>query len=213
MITPYQMEQIKCKFFQYDVGYKKFQGITTERLEEIKKDIERFEEITFDPKRSKYEGKLDRYYRILAHLTTRRDYTFDEKVAFVIMACDPNQVLYVDYKKFDIQSNASIEKIEDQEEKIAAKQYNDMLITELASGVRDKIGFYEPKLLRFEEGFYKKFTKELIPYSGKDYGDTLFKLPHDFTSMSATDYLFCKSQVSRYLSKVENVDIDDLQYF
>ena len=143
MITPYQMEQIKCKFFQYDVGYKKFQGITTERLEEIKKDIERFEEITFDPKRSKYEGKLDRYYRILAHLTTRRDYTFDEKVAFVIMACDPNQVLYVDYKKFDIQSNASIEKIEDQEEKIAAKQYNDMLITELASGVRDKIGFYD----------------------------------------------------------------------
>lgn len=212
MFTPEKMQQIKCKFFQYDVGYKKFGAVTKERLDEIKKDIEDFENKILDSTYKKKSFRLDRYYRILAYLSTRRDYTYDEKVAFVLLSCDPELSLYKGYRALDFQSSATIEAMEDPKDQVRAKEYNELLFTELGAEVRSQIGFYEPKLLKYEEAFFKKFVKELIPYSGKDYGDNLFKLPHDFTQMTPTEYLFCKSQVSKYLTRVENVDIKTAIY-
>lgn len=212
MFTPEKMNQIKGKFYQYDVEYKKFNDVTKERLEEIKKDIKNFENRILNDTYKKKTFRLDRYYRILAYLSTKRDYTYDEKVAFVLLSCDPDLAFYKGYKSLDFQSSAKIEAMEDPEEQLHAKEYNNLLFAELAAEVRIQIGFYEPKLLKYEEAFFKKFTRELIPYSGKDYGNILFKLPHDFTQMTPAEYLFCKLQVSRYLSKVENIDIKTAIY-
>lgn len=214
MITPYQMDNIKKKFFQYSVNTKRMAEITPERLEEIKEDIKFFDEKIYTKpiKGDIRANKLERYYRAASYIIGRRDYTFDERAAFLIMASDPELVMYKGYKALDLTSNKVIEEIEDDKERISAVQRNELIIDEYASEVRNQIGFYEPKLVKFEEMFFKKFVKEFIPHSGKDFGNELFLLRHSFDKITPADYLQVKDAVKKYKEEVENIDIKTAIY-
>ena len=213
MVTPYAMEQIKNRFYQYAVKTKNMKEITEERLEEVKSDLEVYKEriLNGDNKRSPMY-KLDRYYNCLRYVDGKRHYTFDEKMAFVINLVDPDCTMYIAYRALDIIPKEEIEAMEDPKEQTAAKLKNDITIGEYQSAMRAELGFYEGRLVKFEEQYYKRFIKKFIPFAGKDYSDVLFTSQHDFSNITTFQYLRVKEKALDYIEKVGQTDPKTIIY-
>lgn len=189
------VEYYTTKFYEKGKETRRFMDLTEDDLKELKKKVEEkrqmmAENVTF---RSKQMPKFDVYQSTLEYLTNPTIHlkyrTFDERVAFLIMMVDPDLVLYREYLKLNIMSKEDIAKVEDKKERAELLQKRNQAILNFQSAVREKLGFYDPKLIKYEEMYFNKFLseKELVTEVGNNNQEAVIfraKVLRDFNGVS-----------------------------
>lgn len=193
------LEQYRTKFYQKEKGFKKFLELSEEHLSELSKKVDKRKKLMEDTT-SYNTGRilqLERYYRTMQYLTSPNIHlelkTFDERLAFLIMMCDPNLVTYREFLKVDLIRLEEIFKIEDKKERNRLLELRNQIIAGYETTVREQIGFYDARLLKYEERFFSKFfsDKELITDVKNNYQDNLMaraKALTDFNSITDERY-------------------------
>ena len=192
-------EQYRTKLYQRENNSKRFLELTEEQLSIISKKVHKKQEIMANtvPSNQKKISNLERYQKTLQYLTNPNTYlelrTFDERIAYLIMMTDPNLVTFKEYLKIDLISIVEIDKVEDEKERNRLKQIRNQTISTYKSTVIEKIGFFDVKLINYEDLFFKRFfnEKELITEVGNNNEDKLMiraKLLKDFNSISDERY-------------------------
>lgn len=169
------------------------------------------QEIMIDnlPPRQKIISKAERYQKTLQYLTSPNTYfelkTFDERMAFLIMMTDPNLVTFKEFLKTDLIAIAEIDKVDNEKERNHLMQRRNQTISTYESAVREKIGFFDAKLIKYEEMFFKRYfnEKELVTEVESNNQDKLMvraKLLKDFNNISDERYKELVSVAQTWLS-------------
>jgi len=200
-MTPYfiPIDYYRTKFYQKENNSKRFLELSEEQLSTLSKKVYKKQEKMINNLSQKSEriSKLERYQKTLQYLTNPNIHidltTFDERLAFLIMMNDPNLVTFKEFLKIDLISIEEIIKLEDEEERNHLKKIRNQSISVYESTVREKIGFFDLKLLKYEEMFFKKFfnEKELITEVENNNQNNLMiiaKSLKDFNSISDERY-------------------------
>ena len=92
-----------------------------------------------------------------------------------------------------ILSFCEVSKVQDKDERIRLIREREQALSDYEAAVREQIGFYDPKLLRYEEAFFKRYygEKELITGVNANNQDNLIfraKFLKDFDSVSDERY-------------------------
>ena len=193
------LDSYRTKLFQRERDSKKFLELSEEDLVLLSKKVYKKEEIMDDVllQGTKKMSNLERYRRTLQYLTSPliglEFRTFDEKIAFLIMMVDPNLVTFKEFLKTDLISLEEIEKVADDKEKCRLRNIRSQTISAYEASVREKIGFYDVKLLKYEELYFKRFfgEKELVTEVNSHNQDSFIKrskLLKDFNSISDERY-------------------------
>ncbi|HOB25574.1 MAG TPA: hypothetical protein PKG93_00275 [Bacilli bacterium] len=157
-----------CKLFQYGKNFKYFQDIDEEKLKHIYKEIDLF------------KGHLDTclspfmrsnsliYKETLKRVSLYRESldTFDEKILFLILMCDPNLVILHSKKRIISVTKDDLVTAEDPE-KEALKLCGEK--DAWAHECIEKLGFFEQKLAPYEKAYMKKFCNHLEKNVAADY--------------------------------------------
>lgn len=195
------IDHYKTKLYQREKDSKRFLDMSEEQLTEISKKVYRRQEIMDEMlphgRRSSFQ-KLERYYMTLKYLISPNIHleykTFDEKIAFLIMMTDPNLTTYREFLKTDLVSFEEINASEDKKEKAELTMSRARAISDFETRVREQLGFYDAKLLKYEEAFFKRFLsdKELVTAVSKRGQNDLMarsRLLSDFNGISDKRYL------------------------
>ena len=175
------IEHYKTKFYQKEKESKRFTQITDEQLSAISDKVYKKMEIEEESSyyRTSKSSKLDRYIRALLYLTSPNIHfdikTFDERLAYLIMMVDPNLVTFKEFLKINLVSLQEIANTEDVKLRNKMLEERKQTLLSYETAVRDQIGFFDVKLLKFEELFFKRFyaEKELITEVGQNNQDNL----------------------------------------
>lgn len=205
------VDMLRTKFYLREKEFNRFAAISEEQLLAYSKFFytKQDEFVETQPFKYKRLPGLERYEMTLQYLTNPRIHfdlkTFDERLVYLIMINDPNLVIFKEFLKLDLVSLADIEKVEDQKEKLRLKQERNHALVEYEARVREQIGFYDPRLLKFEECFFKRFfnEKELITDVGINNQDGLMakaKLLRSFNSISDERFEELKDIAQAWLS-------------
>ena len=189
------VEYYTSKFYEKGKESKRFMDLTEDDLKELKKKVEEKRQMMSDNVtfRSVHMPKFDVYQSALEYLTNPTIHlkyrTFDERVAFLIMMVDPELVLFREYLKLNVISKEEIAKVEDKKERAALLQKRNQAILNFQSTVREKLGFYDAKLIKYEEMYFNKFLgeKELITEVGNNNQEAIIfraKVLSNFDSVS-----------------------------
>lgn len=193
------LDSYRTKLFQRERDSKRFLELSEEDLVLLSKKVYKKEEIMDDVLLlgTKKMSNLERYRRTLQYLTSPliglEFRTFDERIAFLIMMVDPNLVTFKEFLKTDLISLEEIEKAADDKEKCRLRNIRSQTIAAYETSVREKIGFYDVKLLKYEELYFKRFfgEKELVTEVNSHNQDSFIKrskLLKDFNSISDERY-------------------------
>lgn len=189
------VEYYTTRFYEKGKESNRFMDLTEEDLKELAKKVEEKRKIMAENVnyRTKYMPKFDVYQSTLEYLTSTNIHlkykTFDERVAFLILMVDPNLIAYREYLKLNAKSKEDIAKVEDKNERAALLQERNQAIINFQSNVREKLGFYDPKLIKYEEMYFNKFfsEKELITEVGNNNQEAVIfraKVLRDFNGVS-----------------------------
>lgn len=193
------IEHCRTKFYLNERYFKGFSELSDEQLVELSKKVYRRDEIfsDTDSRSSKRFLKLEKYQRTLQYLTSfniHLEYkSFDERLAFLIMMSDPNLVTFKEFLKLDLMSLEDISKVEDIKERNNLIRLRSQTISEYETRIREQLGFFDVKLLKYEELYFKKFfgERELVTEVGRNTQDKLLsmskKIP-DFSCISDKRY-------------------------
>ena len=185
------IEHYRTKFYQKENQSKKFTELIEEHLVQIANKIYRKQEITEEVPTSYPKGnfsKLERYIKVLQYLTNPSIHmemkTFDERLAFLIMSVDPYLITFKEFLKINLQSIQEISKVENLNERNRLYDERNQTLTNYETAVRNKIGFFDARLLKYEELFFKKFynERELITSVGQHNEDSFLFLSCLLTS-------------------------------
>lgn len=169
-------EYLRQKLYLREKTFNNFEGITENRLIELSQKVEQQREISNErAKNSRPKDKLSVYMEILEYLTSPVIHTiipsFDERIIFMIMATDPELLAFKEFLKTSITSNKEINAAENEKEKLrlSIKRHDELM--ELQCKIRKKIGFYDHKLIKYEQIYFAKFLKrqEFITEVQQDY--------------------------------------------
>ena len=206
------IERYITKFYQRESDSKNFLELSEEQLSILAKNVyRRLESISTLSEKADKKSKLELYQNTLQYLTTPPVYltlrTFDERIAYLIMMTDPNLVTFKEFLKADLISLSDIDKTESQKEKNVLRKTRQQAISAYKSIVREKIGFFDVKLLKYEELFFKRFfnEKELVTEVGSNNQDSLMtkaKFLKDFNSISDDRYEELVSVAQTWLSLI-----------
>ena len=207
------LDSYRTKLFQRERDSKSFLELSEEDLVLLTKKVYKKEELMDDVllQGTKKMSNLERYRRTLQYLTSPliglEFRTFDERIAFLIMMVDPNLVTFKEFLKTDLISLEEIEKVADDKEKCRLINKRKKAISEYESRVREKIGFYDPKLLKYEDLYFKRFfgEKELITEVLNNNQDSFMKKVKylkNFDSISDERYEELKEVAQTWLSFV-----------
>lgn len=208
------VEHYRTKFYQKERESKKFQTMDEEQLATVAKKLYRKEEISsndVNPFQSPRITKLDKYIKVLQYLSNPSIHmeikTFDERLAYLIMAVDPYLVTFKEFLKINLMTIEEITRIKDLKERNRLFDERNQIICEYESTVRDQIGFFDAKLLKYEELFFKRFynEKELITQVGQHNEDKFLLLScliQSFDSISNERYQELVEKAEVWLSMV-----------
>ena len=208
------VEHYRTKFYQKERESKKFQTMDEEQLASVAKKLYRKEEISsndVNPFQSPRITKLDKYIKVLQYLSNPSIHmeikTFDERLAYLIMAVDPYLVTFKEFLKINLMTIEEITRIENLKERNRLFDERNQIICEYESTVRDQIGFFDAKLLKYEELFFKRFynNKELITQVGQHNEDKFLLLScliQSFDSISNERYQELVEKAEVWLSMV-----------
>lgn len=181
MVSFIPVESFQNRFYLKERSSNGFSDLSEDRLSEIAKGVYKRQEMMEDSpvRRTERLSKLERYQKTLQYLTSPQIHleykTFDEKLAFLIMMVDPELVTYKEFLKINLMSSSELFKVEDRKERERLMDLRNQTVSGYESTVREKIGFYDPRLLKYEELFFKKFynDKELVTDVRMNNQDTL----------------------------------------
>ncbi len=208
------IEHYRTKFYQKEKQSKRFQDMSEEQLVEIAKKIYRKKEITQENNSYYHQrsiSKLDRYQRTLLYLTNPNIHmdikTFDERLAYLIMVADPELITFKEYLKRNIMSIQQISRIKDEAERERLFTERSQTLNEFETTVREQIGFFDVRLLKYEELFFKRFynERELITEVGQNNEDNFLLysvLVNSFDSISDQRYEELVEKAQTWLSLV-----------
>ena len=193
------IEHVKTKFYQKEKQSKSFSELSEEQLSLLAKKVYKKQEMIAGSliHNTNRAAKLEVYQRTLQYLTNPHIHldlkTFDERLAFLIMATDPDLVTFKEFLKIDLTSAAEIAKVENEKERQRLELLRVQTISTYQDTVRNKIGFFDSKLLKYEELFFKRFfsEKELITEVENNNLGTLIikaKFLKDFNGISDKRY-------------------------
>lgn len=208
------IEHYRTKFYQKEKQSKRFQDMSEENLVAIAKKIYRKTEATQDNQsyyHQKRISKLDRYQRTLLYLTNPNIHmdikTFDERLAYLIMSVDPELITFKEFLKRNIMSIQQISRIDDEKEREKFFSERNHTLNEFETTVREQIGFFDVRLLKYEELFFKRFynERELITQVGQKNEDDFLLysiLVSSFDSISNQRYEELVEKAQTWLSLV-----------
>lgn len=193
------LERCRTKLYQREKESKQFLELSEEQLAEVAKIIYQKQEMMEDtfPHKIDRMSNLERYYGTLKYLSNPLIHlelkTFDERIAYLIMMSDPNLVIFKEFLKLDLISLADISKVDDMQERIRLIGIRNQTLSTYETMVREKIGFCDFKLLKYEELFFKRFfgERELIIEVGCNNQDGLLaksKLLRNFNNITDERY-------------------------
>ena len=205
------IEHYKTKFYAKENSSKRFTDLDEEQLSFLAKRVYKMQEKMADNQMQNFNRipKLDRYYKTLQYLTNPLIHlelkTYDERMAFMIMMCDPNLVIFKEFLKLDLVSKNEIEEEKDPNKKVQLQQKRSEALLEYENVVREKIGFFDAKLLKYEEMYFKTFfgEKELITEVKNNNHDYLMfkaKLLKNFNGVTDERYEELKEVAQTWLS-------------
>lgn len=215
MVAFIPVESYQNKFYLKERSFNRFLDLTEDRLSQITKDVSKRLEMMEDTtvRRTERLSKLEKYQKTLCYLTSPNIHfeykTFDEKLAFLITAVDPDLVTYKEFLKMNLMSTSEIFKIEDKKERERLLELRNQTLSGYESTVREKIGFYDPRLLKYEELFFKRFynDKEIITDVRMNNQDSIIlraKFIKDFDKISDERYKELIDLAQGLLSLVPN---------
>lgn len=207
------IERYITRFYHREDSFNNFVELSEEQMSMLAKNVYKSIEAMSDilVQKSDRNSKLKLYQNTLQYLTAPLTYlnlkTFDERVAYLIMMTDPNLVTFKEFLKVDLISSTDIDKVEDEKERNVLNKTREQAISTYKSIVREKIGFFDVKLLKYEELFFKRFfnEKELVTEVGSNNQDSLMikaKLLNNFNSISDDRYEELVSVAQTWLSLV-----------
>ena len=158
------LETLKNQFHSRSVNFQNFKNITNEDVARIRELINaKLPKIENTKTYDRNQG-LDNYINTLRYLTnptiSQELKTFDEKVLLLILSCDPDLETMKTFLQSDITPTSDIEVEEDEKKKQQLQIKRNQEIASYESEVRKKIGFYDPKLLRYESLLHRGLFKE-----------------------------------------------------
>lgn len=187
---PHSPEYFKTKLYQKEREFKKFEGITEEKLAELSKKVYHKQETAPLKNNPFYKDRLSKYVDILRYLTNPTIHselkTYDERIAYLIMAADPSLLAFKEFLKTTITSTKTINNEQDPNKKADLIRQRESEIMGLQTRVREKLGFYDTKLIKYEEVFFHKFLveKEIITEVKQDFITKLLFLTEFITSFN-----------------------------
>lgn len=202
-------EPYRSKFYQKESSFKRFLELSEKQLSAIYKMTETTPDTLLQ--QSESISNLLRYQKTLQYLTNPLIHidlrTYDERIAYLIIMVDPNLITFKEFLKINLISKAEIAKVEDENERDYLTELRKQTISSYKTAVIEKIGFFDEKLLKYEELFFKKFfsEKELITEVGGNNHDNLMiksKSLKDFSSISDERYKELVSTAQTWLSLV-----------
>ena len=210
MLGPVEIDQNKKKFYQNDVHFKKFEDLTDERITELQKEVERYKGVI-----AKEKSGADKYNHILAAMIYSKGFTFDEKVYILINVMDPELTIYHMYRNSNIMP-VSLIKEEDNDfvKRNLAEERNKQLDAYRAK-VRDQIGFFENKLVTYEQAYFKKYKVEGLVFGNKlDESKKLFDSFKEVESLIISDdrYQTVLDLAIKYQTENPDVNFKDFVY-
>ena len=193
------IEHYRYKFYQKENSTKRFMDLSEERLDELAKKAEKRKQIIEELPSGFGSGMtgLERYCKTMQYLTSSNIHlefkSFDEKAAFLILMTDPNLVIYREFLKTNLVSISEIKATTNNKERDRLIALRNRGIMEFESRVREQLGFYDSKMLKYEEAFFRRFLseKELITEVQRDNQDDIItraKVLTSFDSISDERY-------------------------
>lgn len=184
-----EIQTLQGKFYQYEVSFNGFADIDEDYINYLKEQ--------YNTERQNTGSRLALYIDTLKHLnglrvrqTTYK--TFDERIFTLILMIDPNFVMYHTYNNAAIPTQAQINNASlEQKQELLEQKRNET--NKLIRTIREKIGVYDSKMLKYEAILYKKFLKpeRIISEAGKDFTQDIMraaKVVRSFDNISFERY-------------------------
>lgn len=163
------IEKLQRKFYQYGNNFNHFEKIDKQREQELKDKYSYLLD-------KKSKNGLDTYYNFLSFLVNNIEMhllSFDERLYLLISYIDPELITFKEYLKSNIKPSKQFEDLTEQLDYDAERKIQISLFT---SSVRKLLGFYDERLIKYEDEFFNKFyNTELLKNINKDYSATLLQ--------------------------------------
>lgn len=207
-------EYLKTKLYQREKEFKNFENITEEDFIRIENKIQVKEDV-IQEKTKRPLDKLTKYMEILTYLTNPNIHlefkTFDERILFLIMCEDPNLITFKEFLKTNIPSVQDVKREQNPKTREELEKKRVQEILELQTRVRDQIGFFDSKLLKFEKIYFQKFLskQELISEVKQDNITALIALLpfiNSFESISEEDFTLLQKKAQLWQAETNAVN-------
>lgn len=201
-------EYFRTKLYQKEREFKKFETLTQEDVANIAKKIYSKQEKAGENSYFR-KDKLTRYMEALTYLTTPMIHmeirTYDERILYLIMSSDPELESFKEFLKTNITPIKVINAEQDPKKQQLLIAQRESEILEMQSRIRNKIGFYDSKLLKYEEIYFQRFisSKELITKVTQDNITKLLRIMpfiSSFNEVSDERYQVLQEKAKEWLS-------------
>ena len=166
-------EYFRTKLYQKEREFKKFETLSLDDVAKIAKKLYSKQEMNAQSGFYR-KDKLTKYMDTLTYLTNPSIHmelkTYDERIIFLIISVDPELEAFKEFLKTNITPTKVINAEQDPKKQQELISQRESEILEMQTRIRNKIGFYDSKLLKYEETYFKRFisSKELITKVNQD---------------------------------------------
>ena len=201
-------EYFRTKLYQKEREFKRFETLTLDDVAKVAKKLYSKQEMNAQSGFYR-KDKLTKYMDTLTYLTNPSIHmelkTYDERIIFLIISVDPELEAFKEFLKTNITPTKVINAEQDQKKQQELISQRESEILEMQTRIRNKIGFYDSKLLKYEETYFKRFisSKELITKVNQDNITKLLRiipLISSFNDISDERYQILQEKAKEWLA-------------
>lgn len=201
-------EYFRTKLYQKEREFKKFETLSLDDVAKIAKKLYSKQEMNAQSGFFR-KDKLTKYMDTLTYLTNPSIHmelkTYDERIIYLIISVDPELEAFKEFLKTNITPTKVINAEQDPKKQQELISQRESEILEMQTRIRNKIGFYDSKLLKYEETYFKRFisSKELITKVNQDNITKLLRiipLISSFNDISDERYQILQEKAKEWLA-------------
>ena len=201
-------EYFRTKLYQKEREFKKFETLSLDDVAKVAKKLYSKQEMNAQSGFFR-KDKLTKYMDTLTYLTNPSIHmelkTYDERIIYLIMSVDPELESFKEFLKTNITPTKVINAEQDPKKQQELISQRESEILEMQTRIRNKIGFYDSKLLKYEETYFKRFisSKELITKVNQDNITKLLRiipLISSFNDISDERYQILQEKAKEWLA-------------
>ena len=201
-------EYFRTKLYQKEREFKKFETLSLDDVAKVAKKLYSKQEMNAQSGFFR-KDKLTKYMDTLTYLTNPSIHmelkTYDERIIFLIISVDPELEAFKEFLKTNITPTKVINAEQDPKKQQELISQRESEILEMQTRIRNKIGFYDSKLLKYEETYFKRFisSKELITKVNQDNITKLLRiipLISSFNDISDERYQILQEKAKEWLA-------------